>query len=174
MKNSAIIIVLFFFLFSSKSFCGDKNNSGTIDLKRLCEQIVDIYKLEDVAAKKERLVYKKLADLMNESSSTMKVVATDSIVYDKKEDKTVIKSKEIYYADSRTGYFGVFVIFSKKGDQLLMDSSPDKEFNATGKITDIIVYTYIKNSLNNKCFTPLKEFEDSGTIIQQVVIKVEG
>ena len=41
-------------------FIGKVSTAGTIDLKKLCEDIVDMYKLEEVPAKKERLVYKKL------------------------------------------------------------------------------------------------------------------
>lgn len=147
--------------------------AGTIDLKKLCEDIVDLYKTEEVPAKKERLVYKKLSELI-ESSSSMKITTTDSIRYDKKEDKTLLKSKEVFYADAMQGYFGVFVIFMKKGDELLMTTSPDKEMNVSGKVVDIIVTEYIKNNLNQKCYTPLKEFDDAGTIIQKVIIKVDG
>lgn len=103
----------------------------------------------------------------------MKITCSDSIVYDKKEDKTTIKSKEVYVADSKTGYFGIFVIAVQSGDALLMNSTPDKDISVTGKITDIFVISYIKNKVNNRCCTPLKDFDDSGTIIQQVVFKVQ-
>ena len=149
-----------------------KKYSVALDLDNLCKQIYDLYSTEEVAAKKEVLVYKKLNELIG-TSQTVKFITTDSIVYDRKSDLTSIKSKEIYYADNKTGYFGVFIIVSKKGDDLLMNSSPDKEMTATGKITDLIVVSYIKNNKNEKAYTSLKDFDDKGTVIQQIILKIE-
>jgi|GEM_PF-1256555 len=146
--------------------------SIALDLDNLCKQIYDLYSTEEVPAKKEVLVYKKLNELIG-TSQTVKFTTTDSIVYDRKSDMTSIKSKEIYYADNKTGYFGVFIIISKKGDDLLMKSSPDKEMTAAGKITDLIVISYIKNNKTEKAYTSLKDFDDKGTIIQQIILKIE-
>jgi hypothetical protein len=171
-----IVLILFTFLFLPASFtvANDGNEvSGTLDLKKFADEVLDIYNSDEVDVKKERMVYKKLNSLTEGASYTMKVTCSDSIVYNKKEDITTVKSKEIYVSDSKTGYFGIFVIASQSGDVLLMNSTPDKEISITGKIIDIFVISYIKNKVNNKCYTPLKEFDDSGTIIQQVVFIVQ-
>jgi hypothetical protein len=171
-----IVLILFTFLFLPASFTTAYDGyevSGTLDLKKFADEVLDIYKSDEVDVKKERMVYKKLNSLTEGTSYTMKITCSDSIIYDKKEDKTTVKSREIYVADSKTGYFGIFIIASQSGDALLMNSTPDKEISITGKITDIFVISYIKNKVNNKCYTPLKEFDDSGTIIQQVVFKVQ-
>jgi hypothetical protein len=158
-----------FFLFA---FVFSDINS-TLDLEKFVKDVYNLYQTEEVPAKKERLVYKKLNDLISETAYTLKITSSDSIAYDKKEDKSVIKSKEVFHADTELGYFGVFVIAEKKGDELLMNSSPDKDMTITGKITDVIVVSYKKGMNFVKTRTPLKEFEDSGTIIQQVILKVQ-
>jgi len=168
MKNK----IIYFIVFALNGFAFSNINS-TLDLEKFAKDVYNLYQTEEVPAKKERLVYKKLNDLISETAYTMKITCSDSIAYDKKEDKSVIKSKEIYHADTELGYFGVFVIAEKKGDELLMNSSPDKEMTITGKITDIIVVSYRKGANFIKTRTPLKEFDDSGTIIQQVILKVQ-
>ena len=165
MKYS-IYILLILFAVSGRSF------SGSFDLDKLCEEMYKIYDSDELPAKKEVLAYKKLNGLIGTSVS-VKITTTDSITYDRKEDVTNLKSKEVFTSDNRTGYFGVFVIASQKGDALLMSTSPDKEMTISGKITDILVTGYIKNNLNGKAYTSLKDFDDKGTIIQQVIIKIE-
>jgi hypothetical protein len=147
--------------------------NSTLDLEKFVKEVYNLYQTDEVAAKKERLVYKKLSDLISETVYTMKITCSDSIAYDRKEDKSVIKSKEVYHADTELGYFGVFLIIEQKGDDLLMKSSPDKDMSVSGKITDIIVLSYRKGMNFVKTHTPLKEFDDSGTIIQQVILKVQ-
>ncbi len=146
--------------------------STALDLDSFCKQVYDLYHTDEIQAKKEILVYKKLNELIGTSQS-VKFIASDSISYDRKQDMSVIKSKEIYYADAQTGYFGVFIIVSQKGDGLLMKSSPDKEMSVTGKVTDLLVVSYIKDNKNQKAYTSLKDFDDKGTIIQQIILKIE-
>ncbi len=165
MKYSIIVLCLVF-LFSGRSF------SGSFDLDKLCEEMYKIYDSDELPAKKENLAYKKLNGLIGTSVS-VKITTTDSITYDRKEDVTNLKSKEVFTSDNKTGYFGVFVIATQKGDALLMSTSPDKEITISGKVTDILVTGYIKNNLNGKAYTSLKDFDDKGTIIQQVIIKIE-
>src|SRR5437868_2779652 len=176
MFKTILTIILLSLLMSFSTQAGSKLNSSkfsiALDLDNLCKQIYDLYSTDEIPAKKEVLVYKKLNELIG-TSQTVKFTTTDSINYDRKTDMTSIKSKEIYYADNKTGYFGVFVIVSKKGDDLLMKSSPDKEMSATGKITDLIVISYIKNNKNEKTYTSLKDFDDKGTVIQQIILKIE-
>ncbi len=148
-------------------------HTQTFNTEKFCEEIVDLYKTEEVAAKKERLVYKKINELIG-TSKTFKFICSDSIVYDKKEDKSVVKSRESFYADAKTGYFGIFFIVSKNTDELLMKTTPDKELSISGKIIDIVVIGFNKDGLNKKTYTPLKDFEDGGTIITQVIFKVDS
>jgi hypothetical protein len=161
-----LFIIAFGFIFSVKSFW------GILDLEGLCKKMYAIYDSDEVAAKKEVLAYKKLNELIGQTY-TIKITTTDSISYDKKEDVSRLKSKEVYTSDAKTGYFGVFVIVSQKGDQLLMSTSPDKEMSITGTVKDVLVVGYIKNNTNQKAYTPIKEFDDKGTIIQQVILVVE-
>lgn len=165
MKYS-IIILIFIFLFTGNT------SSGSFDLDKLCDEMYKIYDSDELPAKKEVLAYKKLNGLIGTSVS-VKITTTDSITYDRKEDITNLKSKEVFTSDNKTGYFGVFVIATQKGDALLMSTSPDKDMTISGKITDILVVGYIKNNLNGKAYTSLKDFDDKGTIIQQVIIKIE-
>ncbi len=146
--------------------------SGILDLDKFCRAIYDLYQTDEVQAKKEIFVYKKLNELIG-TTQTIKIVASDSITYDRKTDYSSVKSNEIYYSDNSQGYFGVFVIATKKGDDLLMDCTPQKETTVTGKIADVLVVEYIKNNLNQKCYTPLKDFDDKGTVIQKIILKVE-
>lgn len=148
------------------------NKSENLDLEKFARQVYDLYQTDEVPAKKERLVSKKLMEIIGKVY-TMKVTTSDSIVYHKKDDKTSIKSKEIYYSDNQKGYMGIFVVFEKQTDELLMTSSPNTEMTITGTVTDIIVTGYFKNDMFNKVNTPIKEFEDSGTTIQQIIIKVQ-
>jgi hypothetical protein len=113
---------------------------------------------------------------MNEligQSVTVKITTTDSISYDRKEDVSKIKSKEVYASDAKTGFFGVFVLAVQKGDNLLMSTSPDKEMSISGTVSDIIVVSYVKNHITEKTYTPLKDFDDKGTVIQQVILRVD-
>jgi len=103
----------------------------------------------------------------------VKITTTDSITYDRKEDKTSLKSKEVFTSDNKTGYFGIFIIATQKGDALLMSTSPDKDMTISGTVSDILVVGYIKNNLNGKAYTSIKDFDDKGTIIQQIIIKVD-
>lgn len=159
-------LFLLSFVFLSQLF------AGSLDLEGLCKQMYKIYDSDEVPAKKEVLAYKKLNELIGQTS-TMKITTTDSISFDRKEDASRIKSKEVYTSDAKTGYFGVFVVATQKGDGLLMSTSPDKEMTITGKITDILVVSYIKNQMNQKAYTSLKDFDDKGTVIQQVILVVE-
>jgi hypothetical protein len=145
---------------------------GTLDLDKLCDEMYKIYDTDELPAKKEVQAYKKLNSLIGTSVS-IKITTSDSITYDRKEDRSVLKSKEVYTSDNKTGYFGVFVIATQKGDNLLMSTSPDKEMTVSGTISDILVVGYIKNNLNGKAYTSLKDFDDKGTIIQQIIIKVD-
>lgn len=165
MKYS-IFLLVFAFLFSGSTF------SGSFDLDKLCEEMYKIYDSDELPAKKENLAYKKLNGLIGTNIS-VKITTTDSITYDRKEDKTTLKSKEVFTSDNKTGYFGVFVLATQKGDALLMSTSPDKDMTITGTITDVLVVGYIKNNLNGKAYTSIKDFDDKGTIIQQVIIKVD-
>ena len=146
--------------------------SGILDLDKYCRAVYDLYQTSEVQAKKEIFVYKKINELIG-TTQTMKIVASDSITYDRKTDYSSVKSNEIYYSDNSQGYFGVFVIATKKGDDLLMGCTPQVETTVTGKITDILVVEYIKNNLNQKCYTSLKDFDDKGTVIQKIILKVE-
>lgn len=166
------IILLLCFIFSANLFSADKPSIAGFDLEGLCNQMYKIYDSDEVAAKKEVLAYKKLNELIGQQV-TVKITTTDSITYDRKEDVSKIKSKEVYTSDAKTGYFGVFVLAVQKGDNLLMSTSPDKEMSVTGKITDVIVTGYIKNNVNNKAYTSLKDFDDKGTVIQQVILRIE-
>jgi hypothetical protein len=172
-----LILLISFMLISSISTYSKTNpvpgsKSENLDLEKFAKQVYDLYQTDEVPAKKERLVSKKLMEIIGKSY-TMKVTTSDSIAYNKKDDKTSIKSKEIYYSDNQKGYMGIFVIFEKQTDELLMTTSPDKEMSISGTVTDIIVTGYFKNDMFNKVYTPFKEFDDSGTIIQQIVIKVQ-
>ncbi|MFI5211741.1 MAG: hypothetical protein ACHQIH_02575 [Ignavibacteria bacterium] len=144
----------------------------SLDLDKLCDQMYKIYDSDEIAAKKEVLAYKKLNELIGQSQS-IKITTSDSITYDRKEDASRLKSKEVFTSDNKVGYFGVFVIAKQKGDYLLMNTSPDKEMTVTGKIVDVLVTGYMKNNLNEKAYTSLKDFDDKGTIIQQVILVVE-
>jgi len=146
--------------------------SGSLDLEKLCDEMYKIYDSDELPAKKEVLAYKKLNSLIGTSIS-VKVTTTDSITYDRKEDKTSLKSKEVFTSDNKTGYFGIFIIATQKGDALLMSTSPDKDMTISGTVSDILVVGYIKNNLNGKAYTSLKDFDDKGTIIQQISIKVD-
>ncbi len=146
--------------------------SGSLDLEKLCDEMYKIYDSDELPAKKEVLAYKKLNSLIGTSIS-VKVTTTDSITYDRKEDKTSLKSKEVFTSDNKTGYFGIFIIATQKGDALLMSTSPDKDMTISGTVSDILVVGYIKNNLNGKAYTSLKDFDDKGTIIQQIIIKVD-
>ena len=146
--------------------------SGSLDLEKLCDEMYKIYDSDELPAKKEVLAYKKLNSLIGTSIS-VKITTTDSITYDRKEDKTSLKSKEVFTSDNKTGYFGIFVIATQKGDALLMSTSPDKDMTISGTVSDILVVGYIKNNLNGKAYTSLKDFDDKGTIIQQIIIKVD-
>ncbi len=147
-------------------------SAGSLDLDKLCDQMYKIYDSDELPAKKEVLAYKKLNELIGQSV-TVKITTTDSITYDKKNDVTNLKSKEVFTSDNRTGYFGIFILATQKGDALLMSTSPDKEMSISGTVTDILVTGYIKNNLNEKAYTSIKEFDDKGTIIQQIIIKVQ-
>lgn len=177
MKYIALIIISGI-LFSANIFsfdkasAGDKASAAAFDLESLCKQMYNIYAADEVAAKKEVLAYKKLNELIGQQVS-VKITTTDSISYDRKEDVSKIKSKEVYTSDATTGYFGVFVLAVQKGDNLLMSSSPDKEMSVSGKIADVIVVGYMKNNMNQKTYTSLKEFDDKGTIIQQVILRID-
>lgn len=165
MKYS-ILIIIFAFLFTGTLF------SGNFDPEKLCDEMYKIYDSDELPAKKENLAYKKLNGLIGTNIS-VKITTSDSITYDRKDDKTTLKSKEVFTSDNKTGYFGVFILASQKGDGLLMSTSPDKEMTISGTITDVLVVGYIKNNLNGKAYTSLKDFDDKGTIIQQVIIKVD-
>ncbi len=159
------IIVLFLLPFGVYS-------AGSLDLDKLCDQMYKIYDSDELPAKKEVLAYKKLNELIGQSV-TVKITTTDSITYDRKDDVTNLKSKEVFTSDNKTGYFGIFIYATQKGDALLMTTSPDKEMSISGTVTDVLVTGYIKNNLNEKAYTSIKEFDDKGTIIQQVIIKIQ-
>jgi hypothetical protein len=146
---------------------------GSIDLEKFVREVYDLYQTDEVPVKQERLVYKKLTELMS-GTQTMKITCSDSIAYDKKNDETTIKSKEVYYADNKNGYFGVVVIFHQHSDALLMSTSPDKEITISGNVTEMFVTLYRKGLDFFKCRTPIKEFDDSGTVIQQVIFIIQG
>ncbi len=165
MKYS-IVILTFLFILSGKSY------SWGFDLDKLCDEMYKIYDSDELPAKKEVLAYKKLNGLIGTSVS-VKITTTDSITYDRKEDVTSLKSKEVFTSDNKTGYFGVYVKASQKGDALLMSTSPDKDMTITGKIVDVLVVGYIKNNLNEKAYTSLKDFDDKGTTIHQVILIIE-
>lgn len=147
--------------------------STNLDLTKFVRELYDLYQTDEVLVKQERFVYKKLSELYT-GSYTMKITCSDSIAYDKKEDRTTIKSREVYHDDNKNGYFGIFVIVSKSGDDLLMNSSPDKEITISGVVTEILVLQYRKGMDYFKCRTSLKDFDDTGTIIQQILIRVQS
>ncbi len=153
-------------------FLSMNSYSGSIDLDKLCDEMYKIYDSDELPAKKEVLAYKKLNSLIGTSIS-VKITTTDSITYDRKEDKTNLKSKEVFTSDNKTGYFGIFILATQKGDALLMSTSPDKDMTISGTVSDILVVGYIKNNLNGSAYTSLKDFDDKGTIIQQIIIKVD-
>ena len=152
-------------------FLSMNSYSGSIDLDKLCDEMYKIYDSDELPAKKEVLAYNKLNSLIGTSIS-VKITTTDSITYDRKEDKTNLKSKEVFTSDNKTGYFGIFILATQKGDALLMSTSPDKDMTISGTVSDILVVGYIKNNLNGSAYTSLKDFDDKGTIIQQIIIKV--
>lgn len=174
-------IFIMFFLLQADLSLGQKGTenssykvtSSNLDLSKFVDQVYDLYQTDEVPAKKERLVNKKLSELLS-NSFTMLITCSDSIAYDKKENKTTIKSREVYHADNKNGYFGVFVIVQKSGDDLLLNSSPDKEITISGTVTDMLVISYRKGMDWFKCRTPLNEFDDTGTIIQQIILKVQA
>lgn len=170
MKYNKIILFILAVLFTSA--LNGKAYSGGIDLEKFCKSVYEIYASEEVAAKKEVLVYKKLNDMTGQTY-TMKITATDSVGYDRKTDMSYLKSTEVYWSDAKTGYFGVFVRATQKGDNLLMTSTPGKEMSITGKVTDIIVTQYMKNNTNQNAYTSLKDFDDKGTVITQIILVVE-
>jgi hypothetical protein len=56
-----------------------------------------------------------------------------------------------------------------------MNSAPEKEISVSGTIRDLLVLSYRnKEGLYPKCHTPLKEFDDSGTEIQQILLMVDA
>jgi hypothetical protein len=147
--------------------------AGSIDLEKFVREVYDLYQTDEVPVKQERQVYKKITETLS-GSLTTKIICSDSIAYNKKEDMTTVKSKEVYYADNKNGYFGIYVIFHQKGDALLMNTSPDKEITISGTVTDILVTLYRKGLDFFKCRTPIKEFDDSGTVMQQIILIVQG
>ena len=149
------------------------NISGNFDFDKFIKEIYNIYTSDEVHIKKERMAYKKLNELINQSY-TFKITCSDSIAYDKKNDMTTVKSKEVYYSDNKNGYFGIIVIAMQKGDELLMKSAPDTEISVSGTISDILVTLYTKNGLYPKCRTSLKDFDDAGTEIQQIILVVQS
>ena len=157
----------------AESLSTDPNLSGNFDFDKFIKEIYNIYTSDEVHIKKERMAYKKLNDLINQSY-TFKITCSDSIAYDKKGDMTTIKSKETYYSDNRNGYFGIIVIVTQKGDELLMKSAPDQEISVSGTINDILVTLYTKGGFYPKCRTSLKEFDDAGTEIQQIILVVQS
>jgi len=170
-----MIRIKILYLFLTAAFFVSINSNaiaGSLDLEKLCKSIYDIYASEEVAAKKEVLVYKKLNDMIGQTYS-VKIIATDSVGYDRKTDMSHLKSTETYVSDAQTGYFGVFVLANQKGDNLLMTSTPGKEMSLTGKVTDILVTQYMKSNTNQKAYTSLKDFDDKGTVITQVILVVE-
>jgi hypothetical protein len=166
-------VLAFIFQFFDFSAAAVSKTKGSIDLEKFVREVYDLYQTDEVPVKQERLVYKKLTGLMS-GTQTMKITCSDSIAYDKKNDETTIKSKEVYYADNKNGYFGVVVIFHQKSDALLMSTSPDKEITISGNVSDILVTLYRKGLDFFKCRTPIKEFDDTGTVIQQVIFIIQG
>lgn len=160
------------FLLAALVVISAKTFSGSLDLEKLCDEMYKIYDSDEIAAKKEVLAYKKLNGLIG-TSVTVKITTTDSIAYDRKEDKTSLKSKEVFTSDNKTGYFGIFVIATQKGDALLMSTSPGKDITVSGTVSDVLVVGYIKDNLNNTAYTSIKDFDDKGTIIQQIIIKID-
>lgn len=166
---------IIFLSFNLKAAPGynNSNTSGNFDFDKFIKEIYNIYTSDEVHIKKERMAYKKLNDLFNQSY-TFKITCSDSIAYDKKGDITTIKSKEIYYSDNKNGYFGIIVIAMQKGDELLMKSAPDTDISVSGTISDILVTLYTKGGLYPKCRTSLKDFDDAGTEIQQIILVVQS
>ena len=176
--KTIFFIIIFTLLFSgfnvNKGVNFPSNTSSNFDFDKLISEVYDIYKSDEVHVKKERMVYKKLNDLISQTF-TFKITCSDSITFDKKTNQTVIKSKEEYYRDNANGYFGIFVIVRQSGDDLLMNSAPDKVISISGKISDLLVLSYRnKAGLYPKCRTSLKDFDDSGTEIQQILIMVDA
>lgn len=166
-----IIVTILAIAVSFSLYANTKTAWGSLNLEELCKQMYKIYDSDEVQAKKEVLAYKKLNELIGQSV-TVKITTSDSISFDRKEDVSKIKSKEVYTSDAKTGYFGVFVLATQKGDNLLMSTSPDKDMSISGTITDVIVVSYVKNNTNQTAYTSLKEFDDKGTVIQQVILKI--
>jgi len=160
------LAVTFFAALNSKAI------AGSLDLEKFCKSIYEIYASDEVAAKKEVLVYKKLNEMIGQTYS-MKITATDSVGYDRKTDMSHLKSTEVYWSDAKTGYFGVFISANQKGDNLLMTSTPGKVMSITGKVTDILVTQYMKDNTNQNAYTSLKDFDDKGTVITQIILVVE-
>lgn len=161
------------FLFLNTGNMSYSKTVASIDLEKFVSAVYDLYQTDEVPAKQERLVYKKITETLS-GSLTTRITCSDSIAYNKKEDMSTVKAKEIYYADNKNGYFGIHVIFHQKGDALLMNTSPDKEITISGTVTDIIVTLYRKGLDFFKCRTPIKDFDDSGTVIQQIILVVNG
>lgn len=169
-----ILLLPFNIKLKADNFSLPYNSSGNFDYDKVIHEIYDIYKSDEVHVKKERMVYKKLNELINQTF-TFKITCSDSITYDKKADQTVIKSREEYYRDNANGYFGIFVIVRQNGDNMLMNSAPDKEISFSGKISDLLVLSYKnKAGLYPTCRTSLKDFDDSGTEIQQILLMVDA
>jgi hypothetical protein len=177
MKKIFSLLILIFSIYSISYAANTKTISlkfaSNLDLSRFVREVYDLYQTDEVPAKKEHLVYKKLSELLNNAYS-MTITCSDSIAYDKKQDITTIKSREVYHADNKNGYFGVFVIVSKPGDDLLLNSSPDKDITISGTISDILVLQYRKGMDYFKCRISLKDFDDTGTVIQQILIRVQA
>ena len=171
----ALITLLFVLIYQFLGAATDARAraAGSVDLEKFVREAYDLYQTDEVPAKQERLVYKKITGTFS-GSITTRITCSDSIAYNKTEDLTTVKSKEVYYADNKNGYFGIFIIFHQRGDALLMNSSPDKEITISGTVTDIIVTLYRKGLEFFKCRTPIKEFDDSGTVIQQIILIVQG
>lgn len=176
MKNKPIfftLVLVLTFQFYNTSSVTYAGTSASVDLEKFVKEVYNLYQTDEVPVKKERMVYKKITETLL-GSLTTKITCSDSIAYNKKEDITTVKSKEIYYADNMNGYFGIYVIFHQKGDALLMNTSPDKEITISGTGTEILVTLYRKGLDFFKCRTPIKEFDDSGTVIQQIILTVQG
>ena len=171
--RTKIILGVFLFALIIPAVTADCRPTGNINLGKFVKEVYDLYQTDEVPVKQERLVYRKISELLT-GTQTMKITCSDSIAYDKKNDETTIKSKEVYYADNKNGYFGIYVIFHQKSDQLLMTTSPDMEITVSGTVSDILVTLYRKGLDFFKCRTPIKEFDDSGTVIQQITLIVQG
>jgi hypothetical protein len=169
MRNKIYFLLLSLFF---TAFLNGRSFAGSLDLEKFCKSVYEIYASDEVAAKKEVLVYKKLNEMTGQTYS-LKITATDSVGYDRKTDMSYLKSTEVYWSDAKTGYFGLFVRATQKGDNLLMTSTPGKEMSITGKVTDIIVTQYMKNNTNQNAYTSLKDFDDKGTVITQIILVVE-